>query len=349
MLFVQTLIAVGFVLVGRLRGWHCEGLLIALVPAMVAWALQEFFRRILYTEGRMGAAFINDVLSYGGQAVWIVALWWLDLSRPAGASHLLTGASALQVLAITSGVAAVLGCLQVRKSLFGSIDLKVWTENWNFGKWLVGSEVLVYCSSLPMYMNLVGLLVGAGASGELKAAQTLFGPARIISYYLATVLPIQFAHRLAAGGDDALRKAFRDSAIRVLPVVGAFCLIIALFAGPLLAIFGKDFAAQPLVLAIYAMVAFVAFIQMVLSAALTARRMTRHVFMATGAGTIVTVLFSFPLIKVMGIYGALIGMLFTGLAMTAMLWRGYQSSYKGATPGGFPVTWVPAAASESVE
>jgi O-antigen/teichoic acid export membrane protein len=343
MLLMQTLIALAFVLIGHLRGWHCEGLLVALVPAMCAWALQEFFRRILYTEGRMGAAFANDVISYGGQAVWIVALWWLDLGKGADAPHLLTGASALHVLAITSGAAALIGCWQVHKSLMGRVDLKVWGDNWNFGKWLVGSEVLVYFSSLPMYMNLVGWIVGAAASGELKAAQTLFGPARIISYYLATVLPIQFAHRLGEGGDDALRDAFRASAIRVLPIVGAFCLLIALFAGPLLAIFGRDFAAQPMVLAMYAMVAFVAFLQMVLSAALTAKRKTRYVFIATGAGAIVTVFASFPLIKLMGIYGALVGMLGAGLAITAMLWRGYQSSFNDSVPGGFPVRLATAA------
>ena len=328
MLCAQTLIALGFVIVARQRGWHAEGLLLALVPAMAAWAIQEFFRRILYTEGRLGAAFANDVIAYGAQAVWIIALWWVDLHKAAGAPSRLTGASALYVLAITSGVAAALGFVQVRASLVGRISFKTWVENWHFGKWLVGSEMLVYCCSLPMYMNLVWWFVSAAASGELKAAQTLFGPTRIISYYLATVLPIRFAKRLATGGNDALRQELRASAMQVLPIVGGFCLLIALFARPLLRIFGRDFAAEPMVLAMYALVAFLAYIQMVFAAALTAKRMTRVIFIGTCGGAVVTLLLSCLLIKAMGIYGALLGMLLTGVAITALLWRGYVKSMK---------------------
>jgi O-antigen/teichoic acid export membrane protein len=177
-------------------------------------------------------------------------------------------------------------------------------------------------------MYLVGWMVGPAASGEMKAAQTLFGPARIISYYLATVLPIQFAHCLTEGGNTALRRQFRATSMRVLPVVGAFCLLIAMFAGPLLAIFGRDFAAEPGVLAMYALVAFLAYIQMVLSAALTAKRMTRHVFFGTVGGAVVTAALSFAMIKLLGIYGALLAMILTGAAITALLWRGYMQSMR---------------------
>lgn len=325
-LIVQTVIVLGFVLLAQARGWNCQGLLLALAAAMPAWAIQEFFRRILYTEGRRAAAFANDIISYGGQAVWIVALYWLDLHKAPGAPARLTGASALYVLAITSGVAAIIGFLQVRPSMMGRISLKTWVENWHFGKWLLGSEVLVYCSSLPMYMYLVTWFVDAGASGQLSAAQKLFGPTRIISYYLATVLPIQFAHQLAEGGNEALRRGMRQCSMRVLPIVGGFCLLIALFARPLLSIFGRDFAAEPGVLAMYAMVAFAAYIQMVLSAALTAKRVTRVIFIGTLGGALVTAVLSCVLIKWMGIYGALIGMLLTALVIAALLWRGYHKS-----------------------
>jgi O-antigen/teichoic acid export membrane protein len=322
---LESLIALAFVLVAHARGWGCEGLLLALVPAIAAWSLQEFVRRILYTEGRLAAAFANDVISYGGQAVWIIALWWLDLGKPAGAAHWLTGPSALWALAITSAAGAALGCWQVRKSLLGRLDWKVWAENWHFGKWLVGSEMLVYFSSLPAYMYLCGWLIGPASSGELKAAQTLFGPTRIISYYFATVLPIQFARRLTEGGDAALRRQLRTTALQVLPIVGGVCLLIALCAAPLLLIFGRDFAAEPSVLAMYALVTFFAYIQMVLAAALTARRQTRHVFLGTVGGAIVTAVLSCALIRLMGIHGALVGMLLTGMAIAALMWRGYRS------------------------
>ena len=333
LLLFETLVALAFVVVAYRRGWQCEPLLLALVPAIVAWSLQEFFRRILYTEGRLAAAFVNDLISYGGQALWILALWRLDLGKSSDVPHRLTGPSALYALAIMSAAGAALGCWRVRKSLFGRIDFKAWLENWNFGKWLVGSEMLVYFSSLPMYMYLAGWLIGPAASGELKAAQTLFGPTRIISYYFATVLPIQFARRLAEGGDTALRRQLRSTSLQVLPIIGGFCLLIALFAGPLLAVFGRDFAAEPAVLAMYAAVTFFAYIQMVLAAALPAKRMTRDVFLGTVGGAIVTLALSWVLIKWMGIYGALVGMLLTALAIAALMWRGYRRSMEDEVGG----------------
>ena len=323
---IQAFITAGWVIVAHARGWHCAGLLMALVPAIVAWQLQEFVRRILYTEGRTGAAFANDVISYGGQALWIAMLWGLDQRANVNGPHRLTGPAALYILAATSAAATLVGVFQIRGSLVGRIGLPACRENWQFGKWLLGSELLTYFSSLPMYMNLVGWIVGAAASGELKAAQTLFGPARIISFYLATVLPIQFARELAAGGDAALHRKLKSTAMVVVPTLGCFCLLIAIFASPLLTLFGRDFAAHPRVLTLYALVAFLTYTQMVLVAALTAKRLTRLIFFSSAWGSLVTVALSWFLIKTLKIDGALIGMILTGLAMTIMYWLGYRRS-----------------------
>ncbi len=328
---VQAIAALAAAMVAWSQGWNCTALLLALAPAIAFWQLQEFFRRILYTEGRTGAALLNDVVSYGGQAVWIAALWWMDRGIPEGAPHHLTGPAAIYVLAITSAAAAIIGLFQVRQSLCGKIDITHWLENWRFGKWLLGSELLTYFSSLPMYMNLVGLAIGEAASGYLKASQTLFGPARIISFYLATVLPIQFSRRLADGGNRALHEQLKKTAAVVLPLLGLFCLTIGVFAAPLLGIFGREFAAHPRVLALYAVVAFFTYGQMVLTAALTAKRQTRAIFFGSAWGAAVTLLIGWPLIKLMALDGALIAMILTGLTMTAMYWLGYRKSFAEAT------------------
>ncbi|HWE01400.1 MAG TPA: lipopolysaccharide biosynthesis protein [Tepidisphaeraceae bacterium] len=322
----QALLALAFVAVARVEGWHCAALLLALAPAIAFWQLQEFFRRTLYTEGRMGAALLNDIVSYGGQAAWIAALWWSDRHVADPAQHRLTGPAAMYALAITSAVAAAIGLFQVRASLRGRPNFADWIENWHFGKWLLGSDLLTYFSSLPMYMNMVALMVGEAASGYLKASQTLFGPTRVISFYLATVLPIQFSRSLAAGGGLALQEQLKKTSRVVLPLLGLFCLAIGLFAAPLLTIFGREFAAHPRVLALYAVVAFLTYGQMILTAALTAKRRTRAIFFSTLWGAGLTLLISWPLIKAIALDGALVAMILTGLAMTAMYWKGYRQS-----------------------
>ncbi len=119
--------------VARCAAWSVAPLLLTLAPSIVFWQLQEFVRRILYTEGRLAAAFVNDSISYGGQALAIAALWWLDG---------LTAPLALGALAATSAIAAALGGWQIRGSLAGRIDPSVCAENWHFGKWLAPTRSL---------------------------------------------------------------------------------------------------------------------------------------------------------------------------------------------------------------
>src|SRR6185437_15530108 len=69
---IEAVLVVPIVLYGYHRGWASEAMLIALIPSIVAWQLQEYVRRVLYTEGRFADAFLNDVISYGGQTLVIV-------------------------------------------------------------------------------------------------------------------------------------------------------------------------------------------------------------------------------------------------------------------------------------
>ena len=144
------------------------------MPSIIAWQLQEFIRRVLYTEGRMAGAFVNDLVSYGGQTVITGLLWWQ--SR-------LTGALALWALAITSAVACVLGVWQIHGSLVRRISRQAILDTWHYGKWLLGSEILNWCSSLQMYLYLAAIIIGTAASGTLRAAQILFGPTRQSSHF----------------------------------------------------------------------------------------------------------------------------------------------------------------------
>ena len=53
---IRGVLALIAVVVAHMQGWNCTALLLALAPAIAFWQLQEFFRRVLYTEGRTGAA-----------------------------------------------------------------------------------------------------------------------------------------------------------------------------------------------------------------------------------------------------------------------------------------------------
>jgi O-antigen/teichoic acid export membrane protein len=321
MVLIEALVA-GLVAAGAYAvGWHFAPLLLALPGAIVGWQCQEFVRRVLYTEGRLAAAFFNDILSYGGQALATVALWWTGT---------LTGPLALHVLAGTSALGALLGAWQLRHSLCRRPRLgRAARENWRFGKWLVGAELLGYCSSIQMYLYIAAVLLGSVATGELKAAQILFGPTRVVAFFLGTVLPIRFARAIAGGGRAALRRQLRGMCLLVAPAAGIYCLAMALAAGPLLhLVYGADYDGSPTVLVLYAGSAFISYLQMVLSAALTGSRNTRYIFAGSVCGAVIAVTLSWMFIKVLGVNGAMITMMLATAMVTLVYWFAYCREFR---------------------
>src|SRR5690606_25991116 len=95
-----ALVAAVAALVALWAGWQIGTLLLAMAGAIPTWQTQEYLRRVFYTEGRVGEAAFNDLISYGGQMAGIALLSWRGW---------LTGPNALGVLALTSLAAALAG------------------------------------------------------------------------------------------------------------------------------------------------------------------------------------------------------------------------------------------------
>lgn len=322
---LETLAALALALFGHAREWTFEPLLIALVPAVAAWQFQEFIRRVLYSESRTGAALLNDVVSYGGQGVWIAVLWWeLRLTAPL----------AIYVLAITSAAATVLGLWQIRHSIARKASRVFVAENWHFGKWLLGSELLTWCASTSFYLYIVSAMLGTSATGELRAVQTLFGPARIFSFFLCTILPIQFAQTLSRSGSLAVHKQFKSVASIVIPAMAGYCLLMALFAHPILKLaYGDAYAGSATILILYSQVAFLSYVQMLITAALLSRGMTRFIFFGSCCAAIVTGAISWLAIDLLKLPGAVGAMILTQAVVTGVLFIFYlRTLHRSALP-----------------
>ena len=306
----EVLLVLPLALLAFARGWSAAPMLLAVIPAVVGWQLQEFVRRVLYTEQRYARAFANDCVAYGGQTLVLIALFASFKLRGTP----FTGAIALYVLAGSSAVAAFIGALQLRGSLSRHMDFAYVRENWHFGKWLTGGELMGWCSSLHMQVWWAALLLGAVASADLRAAMILFGPARVISFFLSTVLPTRFARTLHHRGTDALHARVKRVYLGLIPTVGVYCLLLALFPGPVLKLmYGEQYVggAAVTVLMLYALSSFLNYMQMVLAAALTASRQTQYIFAGSLCGCIVALVMSPVLIKTFGANGAILSMIAT--------------------------------------
>lgn len=301
--------------IGLLVGWRAAPLLMILGAAIVAWQLQEFVRRVLYTERRVSAAFVNDLISYAGQGVTVAVLWRFSE---------LTPGVALWVIAATSAAGAAYGFVQIRPSLIATFRGDALRETWHFGKWLAGGETLRWLSSVELYQYLAAGLLGTAATATIRSAQVIFGPTRLLLFSLNDVLPIKFARSLRSGAAHLHADVRRVYLLTLLPLA-LYCGGVALFAGPLLRLlYGPAYAGGARVLMLYALSAFVSYVAIIVAAALKARRMTRSVFDTYVITSIIAVTCGWAFIELFGVQGALVGMIVTSIVSSLTFWRAYR-------------------------
>lgn len=293
-------------------------LILALVPALFAWQLQELGRRMLYTERRLRAAFVNDLLTYGTQAAALVCLWRLDL---------LTGTRALLTLAATFGAGAVLVAWQLRTTLSGRLDASSLAASWRFGKWLGVAEVGQWFST-HFYVYLAALVVGPVASAALKAGQTLLGPISVLLTFVTSYLPIVLARERAATGSTA--GTTRRALMTTLPLVVPYCLLVALFATPVLElVYGSDYGQYASVVRLFALYYVLLVFSTIAVASLSAREMTREIFTGQAAGAGLSLAIGWLLLRAYGPEGAVVGMLASWALAMALFLRALRAAPEG--------------------
>jgi O-antigen/teichoic acid export membrane protein len=281
-------------------GWHSADLLLALAPAIVGWLSQEFVRRVLYTEGRMRAVLLNDLVSYGGQAGLIVVL---------SSSERLDGPSALLALAVTSGLAVPVGLWQLRGSFHGVAQRADVGGNWQFGKWLAGGLLAYWCAS-QLYLYMTAALVSTTAAGLLKAALVLMGPLNVLLVFMDTAVPIMLVRSFAASGERGFRAQLREALILTAPIVGTYCAVVAVFAVPLVRrVYGERYATEhSALLPLLALNYVVIYASRLLASALRAQRQTKPIFRGHLYAGIVGVAAGWLLVRLGGVEGAALGM-----------------------------------------
>jgi O-antigen/teichoic acid export membrane protein len=291
------------------------GLLVAFVPVLVAGQLQEFGRRVLYTEGRLAAALANDAVSYGGQVAGMLLL---------AATGALTVAAALHVMAIASAAGALFAAVQLRRSLASIPHASAVRENWSSGRWLAGAEVAHWLGS-GAYLYLAAAALGTPAAGALKVAQVFFGPLRILLQFLYSVVPREFARAYAERGGSALRGRVRVAHVLTIPLLVAYCLPVALLAKPLLeAVYGDKYSSAALVVALMAIQYFFGLLIPIVTSLLQVEQLSRDVFLSRAYATLLSLPCGWVLINALGVEGAVIGMVITAILINGYSWLAHR-------------------------
>jgi O-antigen/teichoic acid export membrane protein len=296
---------------------HAAAILLALAPVITAWQLQEFVRRILYTEGRLATAFAVDLVSYAGQvAVLLGLVSFAEIDAP----------SALYAAGATSAVGAALGGWKVRHSLRRRADLAALKENWVFGKWLAAALAASWFAG-QLYIYLTAAMRGATAAGVLRAGQIVLGPLSTFLLFLFTILPIRYARTRSRAGDAGLHHALILTYVVTAPLVLIYCLAAAIFSSPILRLlYGTSYSQYGDVVVLFSVYYFVLHPVYLLTSALSAKRWTRPLFTGNLYAAALGVVAGWLLILAWGINGAVVGMIAGALLLAAMFWQAYRLS-----------------------
>jgi O-antigen/teichoic acid export membrane protein len=322
------LISVGLAAGGLLFlvfGWGRAELLFLVIPAMLAWQLQDFTRQPLYVEGRVSGAFFNDVVSYGGQILLVALATYFDV---------LTSAAALGIVAVTSGTAILVGLAQLR----GSISLRVsfteaigyLKETWRFGRWILGGTFLT-SSSYYLQPFVLAVFRSATAAGELRAMMTLLGPARIIIRGSLTAFTPMASATYEAGGLSRLHYLIKRTFLLTAPLMGTYCLLVVIRPTDLVTfLLGKEYAGSASwLLPLVALSFFLQILVLPFDIGLRALRLTNPLF-RVGVWTFIAFwCVGVPLTYVFGLLGAALMAVLVPLIVVIELGLNYRRAMSG--------------------
>lgn len=291
------------------------GLAIATTP----WLIQDALRRLLYTADRIGAATVNDAVSYLLQFGVITGLFFTG-----------TEGSVLMVFCVLGGsslIAVLVGIFQLGSSVTNVPDRSSFLEDsravWHYGKWLSSGELVGWIGQNGNTW-LIGGLLGAPLVAGYRAATYVTNLLNPLDLAVSNYLPVKAARVLKESGHGPMigwltRHAFLLS----LPYL-LIATTITIWSADLLGLFydarySTDLLALVLIISVWAR--FMGFMTNFLRLGLMAAERTVPVFISQVIGLVVFAIVSTVLISWMGIAGAPLGKMAVHLVVGAFMAR----------------------------
>lgn len=291
--------------------WRIASLGLPLALCSAGFQLQDFVRRYFFTVERMVAAFANDVVSYMGQLLGLVVLASVGLLDAAGALWVIAGTSLLAALVGLAGFGRL--CLRL------ATTREVARRHWRFSRWLVASALMQW-TSWNFFVVAGATQLGPLAAGAMRATQNIIGVTHILFQGLANVVPVQAAKALHQGGAHRLRRYLVRVAAWGGGATAGLCLIAGVGAEFWLQLFyGTEYLDYAFVLRWWAASYLLIFFGVPLTSGLRALENTRPMFVAYCVITVFSLALAVPAVKLLGLHGAMAGMLVSQLLLQGIL------------------------------
>jgi O-antigen/teichoic acid export membrane protein len=218
-------------LLGLLVSGFGRTVLLLIAPWLIVLMLQDFWRSLLFREGRGAAAAVND------------GLWFVCMAAAVPlALNFKTEWAVISVWGLGALTGSAVGFLQVRLSPAPVLAAFSWwhKEGWPFARWNASAAIVVNLGGAASRFVVAGIL-GAGAVGGLRSVESLFAPLSAIGPALNLPGLPAVARAYRRGFRQARKMAVTISGIAIAAAVLYFAF---LFLGgwhllPLL--FGQSF------------------------------------------------------------------------------------------------------------
>lgn len=286
----------------KLVGWlmaspGLEGLALPLCAAVVTYQLYEFFRRYLFARDRPGAALSIDLLRFGLQIGAILALpyVWPDATAEMG----------IWIIAAACAVAITQGARQFGRFEWNAVAARATLiRHWHFSKWMLPSGLLFWATT-QAYLAVSGLMLGAAATGALKAATTITGVLNLLLLSLDNFAPVQAARELHVGGAVALRRYIGRLAILSASLIAAAVAVLNIATESVVyLLYGEEYQGLGQLVRLLCAPAAVYGMAAVLVIWAAALEQTRLIFWSYAAATPFSLIAAFPMVQ----YGGLTGL-----------------------------------------
>ena len=223
--------AVVLALAGIAVGGDIGRALLVVAPWIPCLVIQDFWRAVLFRDGRARAAAANDACWLLAMAVAAPLAWWLDSLWAVIACW---GFGAL--------AGTLLGFVQTR-TVPDSLRpaLRWWRDElWALGRWLGATSLLYSIMSYAMIFALAGL-VGTSGLGGLRAVTTIFAPLTLIGAAIALPGLPALTRALAVSERHGVKRAFHIGVV-CTGVTAAYFGVLSLGGGSIVSmIFGHSF------------------------------------------------------------------------------------------------------------
>ncbi len=277
---------------------------------------QEFFRRTLFAQLKAKEALKNDIVCYGLQIIGIITLFYAGI---------LNAVNTFWIIALSALLAIIYGYYQCHNLL--KPRLVLWRsaikENWDFGKWLLGSTLTTWTSG-QAYIFIAAFMLGPIAPAVLRACQNIYGPTHVLLRGVENIFPPMASKKYSEHGIKSLNSFLKKVLLLLAIAIGIYGILASFSANFLLKLLYKNqYSGYGHIVILFAIMYLVSTLMRVPGVGLQAIKKPKGIFYAYLISTIITIVLSIPLIKYFDIVGAAIGILISAIIVNVIIYYYY--------------------------